>query len=85
LGEELWAKNMANHKLSCRGYIGKRRVWREEDDATVQVGKVPDFSYLYPGRRKDFVKARVVDRFTHQPIFRNKQMVNLHDRLVTKV
>jgi hypothetical protein len=86
LGEELRAKNMANYKLSYHGYIGKRRVWREEDDAAVQVGKVPDFSYLYPGCGKDLVKARVdVDRFTHQPIFRNEQMVNLHDRLVTRV
>jgi hypothetical protein len=69
----LGAKNVANHKLGSRGYIGKQRVWREEDDAAVQAGKAPNFSYLYLGRGKDFVRARVdVDRFTRQPIFQNE-------------
>jgi hypothetical protein len=71
-GKELRAKNMANHKLGSRGYIGKRRVWREKDDAAAQARKAPDFSYLYLGRGKDFMRARVdVDRFTRQTIFRN--------------
>jgi hypothetical protein len=80
----LRAKSVANHKLGSCGYIGKRRVWREEDNAAVQARKAPDFSYLYPGHGNDFVRARVdVDRFTRQPIFRNEQMVNSHDRLMS--
>jgi hypothetical protein len=66
------SSSLANHKLDSRGYIGKQRVWREEDDAAVQAGKAPDFSYIYPGRGKDFVRAHIdIDRFTRQPIFRN--------------
>jgi hypothetical protein len=69
----LQKKNVANHKLDNRGYIEKRRVWREEDKAAVQAGKALNFSYLYPSHGKDFVRARLdVDRLTRQPIFRNE-------------
>jgi hypothetical protein len=42
----LRAKNMVNHKLGSRGYIGKQRVWREEDEAATSRDMLIGFMSL---------------------------------------
>ena len=72
LMKELRSKNKMNHKLGCRGYLGKRRVWEKEDKDAVDAGKPIPFSYLEAGRAKDFVRARAkLDKVTWEPVFKS--------------
>ena len=45
-GKHMRTKITMNHKLGSRGYSGKRRLWENEDAATLEAGKFAPLSYL---------------------------------------
>ena len=82
-GKYMRMKITMNHKLGSRGYSGKRKLWENEDAATLDAGKPAPLSYLRPGTAKDFVRARAhIHPVTGETIFKSQVLVEVHDKLV---
>jgi len=81
-GKYMQLQNKFHHKLGSRGYLGKRSKWDKEDAALIAAGKEPCFSYIEPGRGKDFLRARAsYDPVTGEPVFKHQKLVEVHDKL----
>ena len=84
MGEGMRKKNKLDHKLGSRGYLGKPKVWAQEDHSAQKAGRAAPFSYLKAGRGKDYVRARAkYNPMTGQLIFKNKDVAQVHDKVVS--
>ena len=82
-GQQMRKKIMMNHKLGSHGYSGKRKLWENEDAATLDARKPAPFSYLRPGTSKDFVRARTrIHPVMGETIFESEVHMEVHDKLV---
>ena len=74
--------NIGNHRLRCRGYAGKRPIWKKEDEAYEQAGLENPHNKFPTQQANDFLRSRYAKQTEDGKLVTNPKVVK-NVRLVT--